>query len=88
MKFTRKKVWTPVDPHPEMPVAPHCDSLILHAPGECKFCDVYPSWQQGRMQGRVNFTNHHDSDLAECPSTWRRDDETRDRWPGNRAVLP
>lgn len=68
-----------------LPMA-HCDSLILHAPGECEFCDHYPQAQRLRDWWHINFTNHHDPDRLPCPSTLRRSDATRDLWGGNRAV--
>jgi len=66
--------------------APHCDQAILHAPGVCKYCDGYPDWQEHRQVARINFTGEHEPDKAPCPSLMLRDDETRDRWPNNRAV--
>lgn len=67
----------------KMPMA-HCDQTVLHAPGECQFCDHYPQAQALRQWWRINFTGHHDPDKAPCPSTHFRSDETRDLWPGNR----
>jgi hypothetical protein len=67
--------------------APHCDQSILHAPGECEFCDKYPDWQELREIQRISFTNEPISDdKAPCPSTWFRSAEVRDRWPGNRTT--
>lgn len=68
------------------PRAPHCDSTILHAPGECQYCDLYPDRQALRELWRTNYTGHHDDDLAPCPSEYFRSGETRDRWPGNRPA--
>lgn len=67
---------------------PHCDSAILHAPGDCTYCDHYPEWQQLRAAWRINFTGSTDPDKAPCPSEHRRPAEIRDRWPGNRAAAP
>lgn len=66
----------------KMPMA-HCDQTILHAPGECQFCDHYPEAQALRQWWRINFTGHNDDDKAPCPSTYFRTDEARDAWPGN-----
>lgn len=66
----------------KMPL-PHCDQSILHAPGECQFCDKYPEAQAIRQHWRINFTGQHDENKAPCPSTYFRSDEVRDRWPGN-----
>lgn len=70
------------------PVAamPHCDAAVLHAPGECVYCDRYPEWQRHREMARINFTGHHDPDRVLCPSETRRPLENINRWPGNRAT--
>jgi hypothetical protein len=66
--------------------APHCDQSILHAPGECEFCDKYPDWQEMRTTQRIAFTGEPTSDdKAPCPSTWFRSAVQRDLWPGNRV---
>lgn len=72
----------PVENGYKMPMA-HCDQMILHAPGECQYCDRYPEAQELRKWWRINFTGHEDPDLAPCPSTHKRSGELRDRWPGN-----
>jgi hypothetical protein len=66
----------------KMPMA-HCDQSILHAPGECQYCDHYPQAQALRKWWRINFTGHQDPDKAPCPSTLFRPDEVRDLWGGN-----
>jgi hypothetical protein len=38
--------------------APHCDARILHKPGECWACDLYPDWQALRMKWGIAFTGH------------------------------
>lgn len=63
--------------------APHCDPSILHAPGECQFCDLYPHWQALRELWCMNFTGQYDNDKAPCPSVYFREVGARDRWPGN-----
>lgn len=64
--------------------APHCDSSVLHAPGECQFCDQYPDWQAYRERARINFTGQDDPKKAPCPSTHFRPVEIVHRWYGNR----
>lgn len=65
----------------------HCDASVLHAPGECRFCDEYGAdWQAYRELARINFTGHEDPDKAPCPSTHFRSVETINRWPGNRPT--
>ena len=63
--------------------APHCDQSVLHAPGECEYCDHYPDWQEMRDRQRINFTGHQDPDKAPCPSTAFRALETLEKWHGN-----
>lgn len=66
-------------------VSPHCDSLVLHAPGSCSVCDLYPGRQLQRVRSGVNFTNGEQVPGNEpCPSTRRRSVEAIERWPGNR----
>jgi hypothetical protein len=69
----------------ERAFAPHCDSAILHAPGECRYCDLYPDWQELRQVWRVNFTGRMDHGKTPCPSVWFRDQLVRDLWGGNVA---
>lgn len=61
---------------------PHCDQRVLHAPGECEYCDLHPEWQALRISWGISFTGHDDGDLV-CPATVRRDVETIHRWSGN-----
>lgn len=64
---------------------PHCDQRVLHAPGECRFCDDCPEWQRLRVVWGIAFTGHEPGeDQVRCPS--RREVETINRWPGNRAA--
>lgn len=69
-----------------MATYPHCDSEVLHAPGECKYCDMYPDAQAARQTGGINFTGHSDEDKAPCPSEVRRPLERINRWGGNVPV--
>lgn len=36
--------------------APHCNASMLHAPGECYYCDHYPKRQQAYIDGGIPFT--------------------------------
>lgn len=66
---------------------PHCDSRVLHAPGECDYCDQHPDWQALRAEGwRINFTGHADPDKAPCPSDAQRGLGGAHIWPGNRPA--
>jgi len=70
----------------ERAFSPHCDSAILHAPGKCDYCDMYPDWQSYRSVARIAFTDEEPSDYeAPCPSLWFRSAAIRDKWPGNQA---
>lgn len=40
------------------PQYPHCDTRILHAPGECEFCDGHADWQLLRKRWGIAFTGH------------------------------
>lgn len=34
---------------------PHCDQKVLHAPGECQYCDERPEWQELREAWALLF---------------------------------
>lgn len=68
---------------------PHCDSLILHSPGVCEYCDRHPDWQTLRSAQGIAFSDMSaevakEHNLIPCPSTTRRPADVRDRWGGNR----
>jgi hypothetical protein len=46
----------------ERAFAPHCDQRILHAPGDCWACDLYPDWQKLRQLWGIAFTGHQPKD--------------------------
>ena len=64
---------------------PHCDTKILHAPGECHHCNLYPEYQRYRQVAGINFTGESNANKAPCPSLWNRTAEQRDNWEGNKA---
>lgn len=68
---------------------PHCDSDILHAPGECAVCDLYPSKQKARILEQVAFTGHEPLPSQQpCPADARRPPDSSSwhgRWHGNIA---
>lgn len=66
---------------------PHCDSAVLHAPGECEYCDAFPQFQTARKMWGIAFTGHPPQ-VGElpCPSEVRRDIDTINRWPGNQPT--
>jgi hypothetical protein len=35
---------------------PHCNSEVLHAPGTCRYCDMYPERQAARTASKTPFT--------------------------------
>lgn len=65
---------------------PHCDSNVLHAPGECIYCDARAEWQELRAMWGINFTGHEDADKSPCPSLRFRALDIIEKWPGNRKA--
>lgn len=61
---------------------PHCDARVLHAPGECEFCDG-SGLQDVREMWGINFTGHHEPGLLLCPAEAQRDLSQINAWPGN-----
>lgn len=72
---------------------PHCDPRILHAPGQCEFCDKYPVWQELREMWRIAFTGetpvelrgvgqNHDGPVLPCPADYTRGN-SHTKWTGN-----
>lgn len=67
---------------------PHCDSRVLHAPGECKYCDEHPDWQALRISWGIAFTGYEpDKGELPCPA-WYARGENCQKWSGNIAVTP
>lgn len=68
---------------------PHCDARVLHAPGECTFCDDCPMWQELREAWGINFTGHNRGGLFPCPADyWRPSGTDSDHrlWGGNKPT--
>lgn len=70
---------------------PHCDQKVLHAPGECKYCDQHPDWQALRVVWGIAFTGHTpvatgDRPELMCPSDVARGVGGAHSWPGNRPT--
>lgn len=65
---------------------PHCDPRILHALGECEFCDKHAEWQELRAAWGIAFTGYEPegTELPD-PATHARGD-TINRWHGNVAL--
>lgn len=65
---------------------PHCDQRILHAPGECQYCDKHKDWQYIRQAWGIAFTGHtpENSELP-CPADNARGNKHKN-WPGNVAA--
>lgn len=64
---------------------PHCDQRILHAPGECEFCDHYPEWQAIREAWGIMFTGYEpEAGELPCPADYARPRVIHDAWGGNR----
>lgn len=78
---------------------PHCDAKVLHAPGECEYCDMHPEWQGLREMWGIAFTGHShevikwtdwegkacEKILIPCPSELDRPLGIIEKWPGNRS---
>lgn len=63
---------------------PHCDSFVLHAPGECEYCDRYPVLQVARQRLNIAYTMHTPVyGERPCPATLLRPVEKINRWGGN-----
>lgn len=68
---------------------PHCDQRVLHAPGECAVCDLYPQRQIARVNEQVAFSGHKPRPgQTPCPADEARPPGTpawHGRWGGNVA---
>ena len=64
---------------------PHCDQRVLHAPGECEYCDRHADWQELRQAWGIAFTNY-EPEYGElpCPANFNRGDNVN-KWGGNIA---
>lgn len=66
---------------------PHCDSGVLHAPGECEFCDRHPDWQNLRNHWGIAFTGHQPGPREmSCPSDFQRGLHGAHGWYGNQPT--
>lgn len=73
---------------------PHCDPRILHAPGECEYCDRHPDRQELRRSWGIAFTGHAPTTAGwtrelPCPADHNRPAggaNDHRRWGGNRAT--
>lgn len=83
-------------PSKERAFAPHCDARILHAPGQCWACDLYPDWQELREKWGIAFTGQQPltgvaGNQLPCPADFNRPPESRSdhrQWGPNRAQGP
>lgn len=77
----------------ERAFAPHCDQRILHAPGECWACDLYPDWQALRGKWHIAFTGQTPltgvaMKQLPCPADYARPPGSKSdhtRWGPNQA---
>lgn len=74
--------------------APHCDQRILHEPGACWACDLYPDWQALRKKWGICFTGQSPmtGGLAwkelPCPADFNRPPDSKSdhrQWGPNQA---
>ena len=73
-----------------IPQFPHCDARILHAPGECDYCDGHPEWQELRVNWGIAFTGHAPvGGQLRCPADLHRPPHSAGdhrRWGGNKPT--
>lgn len=68
---------------------PHCDQRILHAPGQCEYCDLSPEMQEMRLAWGVCFTGFQPDYVntwVMCPADVARPTNSASdhrQWPGN-----
>jgi hypothetical protein len=78
-----------VEPKPanyKIPQFPHCDQRVLHAPGECEYCDGHSDWQALRAAWGIAFTNYQpDGKELPCPAMYARGEASINSWGGNVA---
>jgi hypothetical protein len=74
---------------------------VLHAPGECEYCDAHPEWQELREAWGIAYTGHsyeimHEKDwegkdreriLVPCPAELERPLEVINEWSRNKPRL-
>lgn len=71
----------------DVPQFPHCDAAVLHAPGECTYCDKHPDWQSLRHFWGIAYTGHEPAEHeVPCPSDARRGTHGAHTWGGNRPT--
>lgn len=65
---------------------PHCDTRVLHAPGECIYCDKHKDWQFLRISWGIAFTGWEPEgrELPD-PATHARGLANVNAWGGNKA---
>lgn len=65
---------------------PHCDQRILHAPGECEYCDAHPEWQELREAWGIAYTGYQpEGKELPCPADNARPGGLCEQWTGNKA---
>lgn len=73
--------------HHKLGTVPHCDARVLHAPGECRYCDEHSRWQALRVVWGIAFTGHEPVEgQLPCPSDARRGLAGAHVWPGNQPT--
>jgi hypothetical protein len=81
----KKTTPTKIDVVFKAPQFPHCDPRILHAPGECEFCDGHKEWQVLRQMWSIAFTGYTPEEMElPCPADYARGDNHK-QWIGNVA---
>ena len=69
---------------------PHCDSRVLHEPGNCEYCDRHPDWQALREAWGISFTGRPPGPgMLPCPADAARpagSGADHRRWAGNKPT--
>jgi len=66
----------PITPDAQVPAPPHGDRRILHAPGECRYCDKFEDWQALRQLWGIAFTGYTpEGTELPCPADHARERE-------------
>ena len=82
-----KKVKPKPFDHTSISQFPHCDPRVLHAPGECEYCDKHTGWQDLRVAWGIAFTGYEpEGKELPCPADHARGN-THTLWGGNQAKL-
>lgn len=85
-KTVKPEMWSWDKVHTILGRYPHCDSKVLHAPGECQYCDQHPDWQALRITWGIAFSGYEPEEKElPCPADFARPGKSQ-LWNGNIPV--